>query len=257
MLPSSELLQPKLIQLCESTVHQVCELLQAQHVSLQCYRSGSWRPLADFLTDITPPDISGDLSDSVGQKLRDFSAVHFKITTKIGLVTVAGDCLLVPIFCDLTAVTQPQLWGRICVLSSPNLVQSRDIDWLMSIAKLLGQSISALYSLPQQSRFDFGAITSEQLTPSGDTDPYQQIAELIAQDRLKDEFISKISHDLRAPLMNMRMALKMFKISVSKDPVALAVLADERHSNYLHILENECEREIALINNVGNYSRSI
>jgi signal transduction histidine kinase len=258
MLPSSELLQPRLLQLCESTVHQVRELLKARHVSLQCYRvssgdatrSGSWQPLADFLTDIAPPDISGDLSDSVGQQLRDFTAVHFKITTKIGLVTITGDCLLVPIFCDFTAAVQPQLWGRICVLSSPDLVQSRDIEWLTSIAKLLGQSISALYSLPQQAGFGFGAIALEQLAPIMDADPYQQIAELIAQDRLKDEFISKISHDLRAPLMNMRMALKMFKISASKDPVALAVLADERHSNYLNILENECEREIALINNV-------
>jgi signal transduction histidine kinase len=50
--------------------------------------------------------------------------------------------------------------------------------------------------------------------------------------------------------MNMRMALKMFKISTSKDPAALAVLANERHSNYLQILESECEREIGLINNV-------
>jgi signal transduction histidine kinase len=262
MLPPSELLQPKLLSLCESTIHQIRAVLAARHVSIQCYRSASWQPLADFLVDNVPTDISGELSDAVGQQLRNFAAVHFKITTKVGSVTIAGDCHLTPIFCDFNA-SNPQLWGRICIISNPGSVQTRDQEWLMSIAKLLGQALSTCYSLPYQTEFGLMAIAPEPLSKAStcgndaipdqypiSEDPYHQIAELIAQDRLKDEFISKISHDLRAPLMNMRMALKMFKISTSKDPVALAVLADERHRNYFQILESECEREIGLINNV-------
>jgi signal transduction histidine kinase len=248
-------MQSQLLHLCESTIAQIREISTARHVSIQCYRSGSWQPLSDVLADSIPHDISGDLSDSVGQKLHDATAASFKITTKVGIVTIAGDCLLLPIFCGFEPSVNEQLWGRICIISNMGSLQKRDQDWLMSIAKILGKSISAISSLPSQ--VTLNSEENEEVADdiqyneyANEDDLYQQITQLIAQDRIKDEFISKISHDLRAPLMNMRMALKMFKISTSKDPAALAVLANERHSNYLQILESECEREIGLINNV-------
>jgi signal transduction histidine kinase len=248
-------MQSQLLHLCESTIAQIREISTARHVSIQCYRSGSWQPLSDVLADSIPHDISGDLSDSVGQKLHDATAASFKITTKVGIVTIAGDCLLLPIFCGFEPSVNEQLWGRICIISNMGSLQKRDQDWLMSIAKILGKSISAISSLPSQ--VTLNSEENEEVADdiqyneyANEDDLYQQITKLIAQDRIKDEFISKISHDLRAPLMNMRMALKMFKISTSKDPAALAVLANERHSNYLQILESECEREIGLINNV-------
>jgi signal transduction histidine kinase len=251
-------MQSQLLHLCESTIAQIREISTASHVSIQCYRSGSWQALSDILADGIPHDISGDLSDSVGQQLHNSKTVNFKITTKIGSVTIAGDCLLLPIFCEFEPTTKEQLWGRVCIISNMGSLQDRDQEWLLSIAKILGKSLSTISALPQQIILDPAKNAEEThgiQEYANEADLHRQVAELIAQDRIKDEFISKISHDLRAPLMNMRMALKMFRISTSKDPAALAVLANERHSNYLQILESECEREIGLINNVLDLQR--
>jgi signal transduction histidine kinase len=251
-------MQSQLLHLCESTIAQIREISTASHVSIQCYRSGSWQALSDILADGIPHDISGDLSDSVGQQLHNSKTVNFKITTKIGSVTIAGDCLLLPIFCEFEPTTKEQLWGRVCIISNMGSLQDRDQEWLLSIAKILGKSLSTTSALPQQIILDPAKDAEEThgiQEYANEADLHRQVAELIAQDRIKDEFISKISHDLRAPLMNMRMALKMFRISTSKDPAALAVLANERHSNYLQILESECEREIGLINNVLDLQR--
>jgi signal transduction histidine kinase len=248
-------MQSQLLHLCESAIAQIREISIARHISIQYYRAGSWQHISNALAENIPHDISGDLSDAVGQQLRNATVVNFKIATKIGAVTIVGDCLLLPIFCGLEHSAKEQLWGRICIISNKGSLQNRDQDWLLLIAKLLGKSLFAISSLTPQ--VTLPSAENEEIADkiqyneyANEADLCQQITELIAQDRLKDEFISKISHDLRAPLMNMRMALKMFKISTSKDPAALAILANERYSNYLQILESECEREIGLINNV-------
>ena len=65
-----------------------------------------------------------------------------------------------------------------------------------------------------------------------------QVEELEKLNSLKDEFLSTVSHELRTPLSNMKMAIEMLKI-------APAAPARER---YLKILQDECVREIELIN---------
>lgn len=65
-----------------------------------------------------------------------------------------------------------------------------------------------------------------------------QVEELEKLNSLKDEFLSTVSHELRTPLSNMKMAIQMLKI-------APTVPARER---YLKILQDECVREIELIN---------
>ena len=57
----------------------------------------------------------------------------------------------------------------------------------------------------------------------------------------KDEFISTIGHELRTPLTSMSLAIKMLRQS-DVDPA--------RREQYLDILEEQCQREIKLVNDI-------
>jgi signal transduction histidine kinase/CHASE2 domain-containing sensor protein len=65
----------------------------------------------------------------------------------------------------------------------------------------------------------------------------RQMQELQRINQLKDDFLNAISHDMRAPLSNMTMAIRMLQVASS----------DVQRQRYLHILEVECLRETNLI----------
>ncbi|HEY9782727.1 MAG TPA: PAS domain S-box protein [Leptolyngbyaceae cyanobacterium] len=67
-----------------------------------------------------------------------------------------------------------------------------------------------------------------------------QVKELEKLNALKDDFLSTISHELRTPITNMKMALQMLQVSPTP----------ERQKRYLEILQAECARESELINDL-------
>ncbi|MEA5620500.1 GAF domain-containing sensor histidine kinase [Cronbergia sp. UHCC 0137] len=69
----------------------------------------------------------------------------------------------------------------------------------------------------------------------------QYVEQLQQLNELKDEFVSNISDRLRYPLTNMRMSIRNLRLP--------GITAD-RQSRYLDILENECTKEINLINDL-------
>jgi signal transduction histidine kinase len=58
---------------------------------------------------------------------------------------------------------------------------------------------------------------------------------------LKDEFISTVSHELRTPLTSMSLAIEMLR-RPDLDP--------DRRQQYLEILDEQCQREIKLVNDL-------
>lgn len=256
------LFHPELVQVCDLTIQQIREVLAVYHVSIQRYlpATGEWQhqsptenappssflSLIDGLSGEAPAEISGELTAIMGQRLRDLEMVSFNIISKIGSVAVKGKCVLLPITC------QNLVWGRICIIGNTEIWQMRDFDWLQVLAKVLGQSIFAIYQLqvPQVIHDQSAVAVLPEFNNESIEILHAQLTELVQRDRYKDEFISKISHDLRAPLMNMRMALKMLKISINQDPSLEKLFENPRTQNYWNILEAECEREISLVNNV-------
>ncbi|MDJ0735217.1 MAG: GAF domain-containing sensor histidine kinase [Nostocaceae cyanobacterium] len=74
----------------------------------------------------------------------------------------------------------------------------------------------------------------------------QHVKQLQELNHLKDEFLSNISDRLRYPLTNMRMALRNLRHPE---------ITPERQTRYLDILEQECTKEINLINDLLTLQR--
>jgi signal transduction histidine kinase len=73
----------------------------------------------------------------------------------------------------------------------------------------------------------------------------QQFKELQRLNSLKDDFLSTVSHELRTPMANMKMALHLIERAST----------DKQRDTYLAILQQQCTREIALINDLLNMQR--
>lgn len=73
----------------------------------------------------------------------------------------------------------------------------------------------------------------------------RQMQGLEALNHLKDEFLSTVSHELRSPLSNIKMLIQMLQIDSS----------EEQRNYYLQILEQECDREAELIEDLLDLQR--
>lgn len=73
----------------------------------------------------------------------------------------------------------------------------------------------------------------------------QQVQELQRLSQMKDDFLSTVSHELRAPMTNIRLAIELLSTSDSQ----------EENAYYLKILQNECNRETELINDLLDLQR--
>lgn len=80
-----------------------------------------------------------------------------------------------------------------------------------------------------------------------------QVEALERLNQLKDDFLSTVSHELRTPVANMKMSIRMLELALKQEvPVSDKPNKSER---YLQILQDECEREISLINDLLDLQR--
>lgn len=73
-----------------------------------------------------------------------------------------------------------------------------------------------------------------------------QVAELERLNQLKDDFLSTISHELRTPIANIKMATQMLEVALNRVEAFNYPAVDR----YFQILQNECQRETKLINDL-------
>ena len=81
-----------------------------------------------------------------------------------------------------------------------------------------------------------------------------QVEELERLNRLKDDFLSTVSHELRSPMTNIKLATQMLEI-ILKQTGAIGIESNNQVTRYFQILYRECQRELSLINDLLDLSR--
>jgi len=117
--------------------------------------------------------------------------------------------------------------------------------WLiLAICLLRGQTLLPLATPLALITLTGGAVgLSDRLRESAQL--RAQISHLQADEALKEEFLRTASHELRAPVANIQCAISLLKLTDSP------VDRDE----YLQILEDECQQEFAIINDLLDFQR--
>ncbi len=146
----------------------------------------------------------------------DFSECHVRALESYQ----ARAYVIVPLF------EGDKLWGLLAVYQNtgPRHWEEPEVSLLYQVATQLSVPLqqAALYQASQA-----------------------QVVELERLAQLKDEFLSTVSHELRTPISNMRVAIHMLQKTTD----------EKRRAQYFAILESECGREIALVNNLLDLQR--
>ena len=92
----------------------------------------------------------------------------------------------------------------------------------------------------------------------------QEVESLNQLNQLKDEFLSTVSHELRSPMANIKMVTTLLQVALglaqlspelASQELILSPSQTQKVKQYLEILNQECQRELNLINDLLDLAR--
>jgi signal transduction histidine kinase len=242
--------------LCQLTAAQIKEILVLEGVLIEQYQPHLHR----WLTIAQLPDL-GQLSlnlepekaQEIDLRLHQREIVEFTAMTTVMNIDICDRYVFIPLVeqPDLYSNNQSALWGRICLQGNLNSIwTAQDLSWVQA----LGQQLLAAINLLTEFVGTQPTVTTS--TPlSYLAESIERVDELELICKKKDDFINNVAHDLRAPLMNIKMAMRMLIISLRTDSELTSLLSGHPAERYLAVLEQECDREVELINNILDLQR--
>jgi signal transduction histidine kinase len=242
--------------LCQLTAAQIKEILVLEGVLIEQYQPQLHR----WLTIAQLPDL-GQLSlnlepekaQEIDLRLQQREIVEFTAMTTVMNIDICDRYVFIPLVeqPDLYSSNQHKLWGRICLRGNLNSIwTAQDLSWVQA----LGQQLLAAINLVAEFVATQPTVTSS-APLSYLAESIERVDELELICQKKDDFINNIAHDLRAPLMNIKMAMRMLRISMRTDTELTNLLSGHPAERYLAVLEQECDREVELINNILDLQR--
>ena len=242
--------------LCQLTAAQIKEILVLEGVSIEQYQPQLHR----WLTIAQLPDL-GQLSlnlepekaQEIDLRLHQREIVEFTAITTVMNIDICDRYVFIPLLeqPDLYSNNQHELWGRICLRGNLNSIwTAQDLSWVQALGQQLLVAINLLTEFVATQ-----PIVSSSAPLSYLAESIERVDELELICQKKDDFINNIAHDLRAPLMNIKMAMRMLRISLRVDPELTSLLSGHPAERYLAVLEQECDREVELIDNILDLQR--
>jgi signal transduction histidine kinase len=174
---------------------------------------------------------------SIDEGLLARKVVDMPIAVRVGAWQVFAGVAFFPIWC------RDRLWGRLTLVRSESLADwdSRDVIWIQALLRQLGVAIAGtqIDYLPQKSAdLDLAKLQRE-------------IEDWEYLHQLQNDFIDRIVHDLRAPMMNIRMATRTIEKTLDRcESLRKIFQEDEKIQKYWQIIDREITREIELISNI-------
>lgn len=232
-------------QLLQASIQKLGQLLEATYCWIALYTPGqAFDQLSEGVATVTCAYVSERLEQpplTIGNQIKLLSYPQFYLplcqrscwvappldilpTSYQSLLASGNHLSISPLFDDQRVI------GEIGILSSDDLL------WSEAEIELISQVMSQVWPLDQMTQ------ASEELEPFN---------------RLKENFLNSVSYELRTPLTNMRIVVKMLQRIVGSlkstesnpDVEANKALLWQRMEQYLQILQDEWQQEFDLINN--------
>lgn len=153
-------------------------------------------------------------------------------------------------FCIITDSVIRPLQKQFAVLACPILDEQGAIGelWLFKSREALFDDLEVRLVMQVANQCAI-ALRQARLYQAAQT----QVEELERLNRLKDDFLNTVSHELRSPMTSIKMATQMLEIILAQTGVFEA--QPNRATRYFQILQAECQREINLINDLLDLAR--
>jgi len=180
----------------------------------------------------------------------DFPSAHNRTTKKSDLGELYSQLMQGQIlqFCTLDLEGKRPVPSRTIVLACPIADESKVLGdlWLYQEDTEVGFSETIVQLVRQVANQCAIALRQSRLHQAAQA----QVHELERLDRLKDDFLSRVSHELRSPIANIKMSAEVLGTLMNSGS-----LTPDRAGRYLKILNDECEREMSLINDLLDLTR--